>query len=106
MTNSDIQVTQAQKDAVERLVQLIERFRVSVPAILYLESMRPLAFVGSQLMHVMAPVAGGLFPFGQWDEVARLLEDRRGIDYVLRAIEGKCQSANPTPQKTTIQETP
>ena len=52
-----------------------------------LESVRPLSFVGSQFMHVMSPAASLLIPFSEWDAVAKLMEDRRGVEYVITVIE-------------------
>lgn len=60
---------------------------MTVPALLALESIRPLSFVGSQFMHVLSPSITALFTVPEWDLLAGLLEDRRGIDYVLDRIE-------------------
>ena len=87
MSNFNFEVSEGQSAAVEKFAKLIVRLRLTVPAILALESMRPLSFVGSQFMHVMAPAAATLVPFSEWDEVARLLEDRRGVEFVITRIE-------------------
>lgn len=84
---SALEVTEAQRRAVDRLAQMIVRFGLTVPAILSLESMRPLSFVGSQFMHVLSPSITALFTVPEWDALAGLLEDRRGLDYLLDAIE-------------------
>ena len=57
------------------------------PAVLYLESMRPLSFVGSQFMHVMSPAITTFLSTSDWDALAKLLEDRRGLEYLLTRIE-------------------
>ena len=82
-----LNVTDQQQVAVERIVRLISRFGLTTPAILFLESMRPLSFVGSQFMHVMSPAVTTLLPVAEWDHLAELLEDRRGMDYVISQIE-------------------
>ncbi len=105
MSRAPLEVSEAQRAAVDTLARLIVRWRLTVPAILTLESMQPLSFVGSQFMHVLSPVATGLVPFAQWDEVARLLEDRRGVEYVITTLEqhsaGRSQPAAPTPSEVT-----
>jgi len=78
-TADTFEVTDPQAAAVDKVVRLITRFGLTVPAILSLESVRPLSFVGSQFMHVMSPAVGMLVPHGEWDELASLLEDRRCI---------------------------
>ncbi len=84
---SALVVTEEQRRAVDRLAQMIVRFGLTVPAILTLESMRPLSFVGSQFMHVLSPSITALFTAPEWDALAGLLEDRRGLDYLLDQIE-------------------
>ena len=85
---TSLNVTEQQRAAVDRLVRLISRFGLTTPAILFLESMRPLSFVGSQFMHVMSPAVTTLLPVAEWDHLAQLLEDRRGMEYVISQIEG------------------
>ncbi len=92
MSGGALKISEAQAAAVKKLAELVVRFRLTVPAILTLESMQPLSFVGSQFMHVLSPLATGLVPFAEWDEIARLLEDRRGVDYVITTIENKSAS--------------
>ena len=80
-------VSEAEQNAVDKVVRLILRFGLSVPAILFLESMRPLNFLGSQFMHIMSPAVHTLVPMAEWDHLAHLLEDRRGVEYLIRRIE-------------------
>ena len=82
-----IDITHEQQQAVARLVRIIQKFGLTTPAILFLESMRPLSFVGSQFMHVMSPAVATLLPVAEWDHLARLLEDRRGLEYIIAKIE-------------------
>ncbi len=84
---SELLVTPAQAEAVDRVARFIVRFGLTIPAILSLESMRPLSFVGSQFMHVLSPSIAAVLPPLGWDDLARLLEDRRGLEYVIRRIE-------------------
>ena len=61
--------------------------RLTVPAILALESVRPLSFVGSQFMYLLSPAVTTFLSQRDWDAMAGLLEQRSGIEYVLRVIE-------------------
>ena len=63
--------------------------RLATPALFVLESMRPLTFVGSQLMIVMRPmivlVAGGR----RWDQIQKLLEERESVEQLARRLEAR-----------------
>ena len=82
-----LEVTDLQAAAVDRVARFIVRFSMTVPAILALETVRPLTFVGSQFMLLLSPTIGAFLTVPEWDSLAELLEDRRGIEYVLRRLE-------------------
>jgi len=82
-----LKVSADQRAAVERVARFIVRFGMTIPAILALETVRPLSFVGSQFMHLLSPSVGAFLSSGEWDAMAHLLEDRKGVEYVLRVIE-------------------
>ncbi len=74
-------------EAIDKIARFIVRFGLTVPAILAIEGMRPLSFVGSQFMHMLSPSIGAVLTTSQWDALARLLEHRRGVDVILARIE-------------------
>ncbi len=82
-----LQGSPEQVAAGDKVGRFIVRFGMTVPAILALEGMRPLSYVGSQFMHLLTPSIGAFLTVPEWDQFARLLEDRRGLEYVLRRIE-------------------
>lgn len=82
-----IAVSEPQAEAVDAVVKFIDRFGMHVPAILTLESMRPLSFVGSQFMHLLTPSIAVFLTVPQWEAMAALLEDRDGVEYLIRQIE-------------------
>jgi len=84
---SELQVSPQQAAATERVAGFIRRHGLVTPAVLYIESMRPLSFVGSQFMHVLSPAVTTFLSSSDWDALAHLLEDRRGLDYMLERIE-------------------
>ena len=61
--------------------------RLETPAILFLESVRPLSFVGAQGMYFLEPFARGIFDVTEYERLARLLERRPNIEVLVRAIE-------------------
>jgi hypothetical protein len=84
---SDLVVTEEAAAAVDRVARFVVRFGLTVPAILALESMRPLSFVGSQFMHLLSPAISTMLSASEWDAMAALLEDRRGLDHLIGRIE-------------------
>ncbi len=84
---TDLEVSEEQAAAVDRIAHFVIRFGLTVPAILSLEAMRPLSYVGSQFMHVLTPSIGAALSPRDWEALAHLLEDRRGLDYLIERIE-------------------
>jgi len=60
---------------------------LAAPVLLWLESMRPLSFVGAQLMHFATPFVRMAAPGSRWPRLASLLEDRTHLTRLLDHIE-------------------
>ncbi|MCF7857813.1 MAG: hypothetical protein K9N07_00610 [Candidatus Cloacimonetes bacterium] len=78
----------------ERAVELIEKIstfiaqkRMAAPAIMTIESLRPLARIGSQLMHFLAPFAEIIFNPKEYQEFAALLENEEYIRLLIKRID-------------------
>ena len=84
---SNLEVTAAQEASVDKVADFIVRFGMTTPALFTLETMRPLSYVGGQFMHVLTPAVSTFLSSHNWEQMASLLEDRRGMDYVLERIE-------------------
>jgi len=82
-------ITPRQRELMERLAERVVQMRMSTPAILFLESVRPLNYVGSQVMVFFAPVVRGFFGLPEWDEMRLVLERRESIGWFLNKIEEK-----------------
>ena len=72
---------------LERLARWLARRSLSVPAILFLESVKPLTFVGSQAMFFFEPMVKIFVGGAGYTRFARLMEDRGNVEVFLRAIE-------------------
>lgn len=59
----------------------------SVPAILFLESVKPLNFLGSQTMVFFEPIVQTLFSFRDYTTFREALEKRESIEILLLRIE-------------------
>lgn len=78
----------------ERAVELIEKLskfiagkRMAAPAIMTIESLRPLARIGSQLMHFLAPFAEIIFNPKEYQEFAVLLENEEYVRLLIKRID-------------------
>jgi hypothetical protein len=60
---------------------------LTVPAIFFLESSKPLAFLGGQLLIFLEPFVQTLFNFEQYQRFAILMEDRDSWEKLVRKIE-------------------
>jgi hypothetical protein len=86
----------APKDLTERQIMMLDkiadrviRYRMAMPAILFLESVKPLNYVGSQAMVFFAPIVHSLFTVREYDEVQQALEHRETIAYFVDVLEEK-----------------
>ena len=71
---------------VERLARFVVRRRMSTPALMILESGRPLNFLGSQVLAFFGPFLKLVFSEDEYDRFVRLLERRRSIGWIIDAI--------------------
>ncbi len=74
---------------LEKLADWIVRKGMTTPAILFLESVRPLNFVGSQVMVFFQPAVQAVFKVPEWNEFRLIMEDRNSIEIFLDLIEKK-----------------
>ena len=89
---------------IERIAEAVVRRQMTVPAILFLESSKPLTFLGSQALHFFAPMVRAFLDRPEYSAAATLFEDRDKVERLLRRIEaleaGKDRPAAP-PEQTT-----
>jgi hypothetical protein len=63
---------------------------MATPAIFFLESMKPLGFVGAQAMHFFRPIVSiVLREPAAYDRLTKLLERRGAVELLLRRLEAR-----------------
>jgi hypothetical protein len=72
---------------LDRLAAWIVARRLETPAVLFLESVRPMSFVGAQAMFFLEPFARAVFNATDYERLARLLERRSSLELLVRTIE-------------------
>lgn len=60
---------------------------MTAPAVLFLESAKPLSFLGNQALVFFQPIVQTVFNFRTYDEITELLEDRENVEVLLKKIE-------------------
>ena len=78
---------QRKKELFTRVAQKIVDMRLTPVAIVTLESVKPLSYVGSQLMVFFQPIFSAVFPFTQYEEFAALLEERQNLEDLIVLLE-------------------
>jgi hypothetical protein len=74
-------------ELIEKLSKFIAEKRMAAPAIITIESLRPLARIGSQLMHFLAPFAEIIFNAKEYQEFAVLLENEEYVRLLIKRID-------------------
>lgn len=71
---------------LKKISELVVERGMALPALLFLESIGPLNFVGSQVMHFLNPFAD-MLGSTEWGRLASILERREGITLLKEMIE-------------------
>ena len=72
---------------LERLARRVVELRLETPAILTLETARPLSVLAGQAMLFFEPFAQMLFRFDEYRRLAALIERREALEALTRLIE-------------------
>ncbi len=76
-----------QEAVLEKLAKQVVKRGMTVPAIIFLESVRPLNFIASQAMVFFEPIVQTVFNFKDYDNLRLALEERQSIEILLLKIE-------------------
>ena len=81
------ELTEEDLQLLDQLAKKIIKWRLGLPAILFLEMYKPLSFLGSQFMIVMGPVMHLFFSKVQYDRLAQILDHRDNVEHLLCLVE-------------------
>jgi hypothetical protein len=81
------QLTERQEQLLEKLAHKVVDLRMSAMAIFILESMKPLSFVGSQVMVFFEPIVQTFFEFKDYETIREAIEHRENVEHFIRRIE-------------------
>ena len=86
---------------LERVADAVVKRGMTAPATVFLESLGPMNFLGSQALYFLAPIVEWAFNAKEVEQVARLLERRDTISRLITIIDTK--SAPQAPQGASAQ---
>lgn len=81
-----------------RVADVIVRRDMAAPATVFLESMGPMNFLGSQALHFLAPILECAASVKDVEHVARLLERRDSTPRLIALIEAKSSTKRASDQ--------
>ncbi len=91
LANEDVEL-------MERVADVIVKRGMAAPATVFLESMGPMNFLGSQALHFFTPIIECAFNVKEVEHVARLLERRETIPQLIAILEAKSAPTGATAQ--------
>jgi len=80
-------LTDQERQWLEKIARKVVQRNLTAPAIMLLETVRPLNYVGAHVLLFFKPVISVLFPPERCDQVAALLEKRSALEKLLKLIE-------------------
>ncbi len=76
-----------EREVLDKLARKVVEWQMTAPSIIFLESVRPLNYIGSQTMVFFEPIIQGVFAFKDYDTLRLALEKRESIEFLIRKIE-------------------
>ncbi len=77
-----------ERELLDDLAVKISKRKMITPALFFLESVKPLGFISSQLMYFFRPMVQSLWTNPTtYDKVSKILERRGSLELLLRRIE-------------------
>ena len=80
-------LTDKDRELLARLAEKVVRRQMASPAILFLESLRPLSYIGGQALAFLRPFIEPFFKPADVKRLVKILERREGLRALVRAIE-------------------
>lgn len=74
---------------LEKVADKIIRRRMTVPAVMFFESVKPMNFVGAQVMIFLQPFVTAFFTLPEYDRLRELLERRETLYRFVEILEKK-----------------
>jgi len=87
MIDHSMTIDPSDRQLISNLAQKIVRHGMAVPAIFFLEMVKYMSFIGSQLMVFFGPVITVFIQSDSYYKLTHLLEERQNVEYLMIEIE-------------------
>ncbi|MEA2076420.1 MAG: hypothetical protein U9O95_00190 [Candidatus Marinimicrobia bacterium] len=89
-----------EQEMIDKIAGKIVSRRLSVPAVLFMEVLKPLNFIGAQTLNFFGPIIESLMkPENRYYDFTEFLEKRENIERILQRIEELENELPPKPKK-------
>jgi hypothetical protein len=90
VTVEEADLTEDERRLLDELADGIARRRLTSAAMFFLESVKPMGYVGSQMMLFLRPMVSVVWSNPtRWDQLQQVLEKRGSIELLLRRLEAR-----------------
>ncbi len=76
-----------QQALLDRIAEAVVDRELTAPAVLFLESMKPLSFLGGQFMAFISPFIHMVVDASEYDRIAEAIERRENVEFLIQRIE-------------------
>ncbi len=76
-----------QQALLDRIAEAVVDRELTAPAVLFLDSMKPLSFLGGQFMAFLSPFIHMVVDASQYDLIAEAIERRENVEFLILRIE-------------------
>jgi ABC-type uncharacterized transport system involved in gliding motility auxiliary subunit len=80
-------LTPEEQELMRKIAQKVVDWQMTVPAILFLESTKPLSYIGSQVMVFFEPFVSAIFDVKDYNLFRQMMENRDNVERLLQKIE-------------------
>ena len=80
-------ISRSDSQLISNLAEKIVRHGMAVPAIFFLEMVKYMSFIGSQLMVFFGPVITVFVQSESYYKITHLLEERQNVEFLMLEIE-------------------
>ena len=91
MASEPIALSDEDRALLDRVATRVVELHMDVPAILALESAKPLTVVASQALVFLEPMIQSLFRFADYRRFTALVERREVMEFLLQRIEAEAE---------------
>ncbi|MCK4414102.1 MAG: hypothetical protein KAY32_11205 [Candidatus Eisenbacteria sp.] len=102
--SDDAAAEMTNEELINAVAGRVVRMRLGVPAVFFLESTKPLSFVGSQVLVFLQPFVEAFLTIRNYQRFAALIEDRENIERLIQRVEALDEEMRDAEKKARDEE--